>query len=144
MKPKSMKQDILTFLLRALVFSPVAGIFCGFIVASIGFTISGYIYNPGFIFSYAVAFGVPIGLLFGILVFWSLRKHSLSVIGKYLMGGTLVFGMPFALIPNIGVPLSWFAGMFGFWIGYIFLKQNLLKQLAKYFSRTEIIKKTKL
>lgn len=83
----------------------------------------------GIPFIAALVFGMPTGLLLGLLTFWPLRTTTLPDMAKYLIGGTLLFALPVAIIPN-AVVFSWFSGALGYGLGYFLLRRKIQRQTA--------------
>jgi hypothetical protein len=122
--------DFGTYLLRAFVFAPLAGAFCGYVACLVGVSLSDYVDLELPIVA-ALGFGLPTGFLFGLLSFWSLRKAPLRDVAIYLIGGTLLFALPVALISDLFV-LSLPSGAVGYWMGFLFLREHVRqRQKAK-------------
>lgn len=132
-------------IVRALVIvffiGPCAASLCGMLAASVGMPIS-MIYAgepqaiPGeLIFGWicAVILGAPLGFVLMLLVVWPIRNEDVTVVLRYLVGGTLLFALPVACIPN-GVSVSHWAGIVGFWVGFTRLTiRNFTKEDWRQF-----------
>ena len=112
------------------VVGPVSGFLCGLVTAVVGFTVT-LIYQgePQAIPASIMLLGVPSALIFGcifgfgcmVFAAWSLRNEDLYVALRYLVIGTLLFALIAACIPG-GVGISPFAGLLGFWVGFVRFK----------------------
>ena len=129
-------QNILRALILVLFIGPLAGLLCGLLDASVGMIVMTlYAGEPEALlmalymgFTFALAFGIPTGFFFMLLVVWPIRNDNLFVALLHLAGGTLLFALPVACIPN-GVAISFFTGMLGFWVGFTRLKiRNFTKE----------------
>ena len=120
-----------------LVFAvgPLAGSLCGFVTAVLGFTVTLiYVGEPQSILA-ALFLGGPVcGILGGIFGFfcmtlaaWSLCNEDPFTALRYLAGGTLLFALGTACIPN-AVSISHFTGFVGFWVGFTLLKVRNFKR----------------
>ena len=127
---RSLMKEILESLFRAILLAPLGGALIGTIVAAVGFLTSGYGFVPSFAASFGIPFGGLFGLAFGILTAWPLRRERLGNCVAYLAGSTLAFALPCALIPELGVPLSWLAGLVGYWVGFFLLKRRAFGEIA--------------
>ena len=111
------RRDIFVCLFRVVIVFPLTGAVLGMYAGWIS-----VIKEPEFWWFWAVdhgvLFGTVIGFFFSLPVVWSLRRKSYRSIVRFMGLGTAA-GASFGLIGN--PTIAWLAGMFGFWIGYLYL-----------------------
>ncbi len=126
-------QLYLQILFRLLIAFPLGGALVGCIAAHVGFNGPGaglssgsdHYYDLGFTSSYGIPFGGLIGLVFGLVVVWPLRRVRLHRVLTYLGGGTLALALPSALL---GPTEAFLIGPWGFWLGFGLLLENESKK----------------
>jgi hypothetical protein len=122
-------------LLWSLLVAPGMGAAVGALVGVIALRDPSILVGGGM----GAVFGASTGLAFGISVAWSLGDCDLLIAVESLFGFTLIFALPVALLPvEAAPPLSWGAGILGFWVGFSRLRDEQFRRRISGGSSIEL------
>lgn len=118
-----------------LIFAAAMGGVLGGILGFVSFTISGG--GGGLGISFGSLLGSVCGVFFYGVVHWIVFRIPLERTATYLIGGTLIGGVPLSVIPMYGPIWAIYGGISGYWIGVFCLLFQLWREKHGYAVRHE-------